>query len=77
MANLDPFALIRMQRGVEHLHGLGPRATCEFFVELGDRGGGLPATLDLLGQCERRLTPAMLHVTGGDRFPRHLREVPL
>jgi hypothetical protein len=58
---VDPFTSHRLQRGSEHLGQLG----------------GLPATLGLLAEYERRLTPAMLRLAGGDRFPtRQLRAVP-
>lgn len=76
-STIDPFAALRLQRGVEHLAQLGPRAIAEFLVELAGQIGGLPATLALLAEYERRLTPAMLRLTGGDRFPtRRLRAVP-
>jgi hypothetical protein len=57
---LDPLERLRFQRGVENLHGLGPRATAEFIVEIADRIGGLPAVLRVLAEYECRLTPAML-----------------
>jgi hypothetical protein len=76
-ARLDPFTSHRLQRGSEHIAQLGPRALAEFLVELASQIGGLPATLALLAEYERRLTPAMLRLTGGDRFPtRRLRAVP-
>jgi hypothetical protein len=74
---LDPFTTHRLQRGSEHLGQLGPRAIAEFLVELAGQIGGMPATLGLLAEYERRLTPAMLRATGGDRFPTlRLRVVP-
>ena len=73
----DPFTSLRLQRGAEHLHRLGPRATAELLAEVGARIGGLPCVLGLLANYELRLTPAMLRQVGGDRFPpRQLREVP-
>jgi hypothetical protein len=60
---------MRLQRGADHLHKLGPRATAEFLAELASRIGGGPAISALLYEFERRLTPEMLAVTGGDRFP--------
>lgn len=66
--NITPLDALRLQRGVEHLHQLGPRATAELMTELTARIGGLPAILGLLEEYQR-LTPAMLHASGGDRFP--------
>ena len=65
MKRLDPLVRLRLQRGVEHLHQLGPRAI-----------GCLPAALELLGEFEQRITPAMLHATGGDQSAPWLRVVP-
>jgi hypothetical protein len=74
---LDLFTSQRLQRGSEHIAQLGPRALSEFLLELAGQIGGLPATLALLAEYERRLTPSMLRLTGGDRFPsRRLRVVP-
>jgi hypothetical protein len=74
---LHPFTALRLQRGAEHLHRLGPRATAELLAEVAERIGGMPAVLELLVEYERRLTPGMLQLTGGDRFPtRKLRMVP-
>jgi hypothetical protein len=66
---IDPFTALRLQRGVEHLHRLGPRATSELLMEVANRIGGLPTMLPVLAEFERRLTPEMLRATGGDRFP--------
>jgi hypothetical protein len=77
MVHLDPLARLRLQRGVEHLHALGPRATAELLAEVGQRIGGMPCIIGLLAEFEQRLTPAMLQLTGGDRFQRRpLRVVP-
>jgi hypothetical protein len=77
MVHLHPLDQLRLQRGVEHLHALGARATAELLTEVGQRIGGLPCILRLLGEYEQRLTPAMLRLTDGDRFPRRpLRPVP-
>ena len=54
-STIDPFAALRLQRGVEHLAQLGPRAIAEFLVELAGQIGGLPATLALL--ADRRKAP--------------------
>jgi hypothetical protein len=69
MVHLDPFTGLRLQRGCEHLHRLGPRATAELLAEIDRRIGGMAAILGLLTEYERRLTPEMLHRVGGDRFP--------
>jgi hypothetical protein len=70
MVRLDPLDRLRLQRGAEYLHLLGPRATAELLAEVGHRIGGIPYILGLLGEYQERLTPQMLHATGGDRFPR-------
>ena len=67
---LPPLDQRHLQRGVEHLYTLGPRAGTEFLAEVGQRIGGMPCILGLLAEYEQRLTPAMLRLTGGDRFPR-------
>lgn len=69
MIALDAFTRLRLQRGAEHLHQLGPRATAELLAEVAHRIGGMPCVLDLLGEYERRLSPAILRQIGGDRFP--------
>jgi hypothetical protein len=75
--HLDTLDRLRLQRGVEHLHQLGPRATAELLSEVAHRIGGMPCIIKLLGEYELRLTPRMLRLTGGDRFPAHrLRAVP-
>ncbi len=72
--NLDQ---MRLQRGAEHLHTLGPRATAEFLAEVAAAIGGMPAILGRLNEYQRRLNPEMLRATGGDRFPpRSLHSVP-
>ena len=75
--SLDPWTSLRLQRGSVHLVRLGPRALAEYLSELADQIGGLPAALTLLAKYERRVSPEMLRVTGGHRFPhRPLRLVP-
>ncbi len=72
----DPLDVLRLQRGSEHLHALGPRATAEALAEIAERIGGMPAILGLLEEYRRRLTPAMVRAVQADRFPpRPLREV--
>jgi hypothetical protein len=73
----DPFTDPLLQRGSEHLHRLGPRAMAELLTEVDRRIGGMPCILGLLTEYEQRMTPQMLRLTGGDRFPtRRLRAVP-
>ena len=77
MIALDPFTALRLQRGAEHLHALGPRATAELLAEVAQRTGGMPCVLELLAAFEERLTPAMIRAAGADRFPaRRLHAVP-
>ena len=74
---LDPFTVLRIRRGVEYLHRLGPRATAELLAEVAARIGGLPCVLQVLDEYQARLTPEMLRAVGGDRFaPRRLHAVP-
>ena len=70
--NLDD---LHLKRGAEHLCRLGPRALVGFLDDLNRRIGGRPAAIHLLNEY-RRITPDMLRVTGGDRFPALLRVVP-
>jgi hypothetical protein len=77
MVFLNPLDRLRLQRGAEYLHQLGPRATAELLAEAGDHFAGIPWLLDLLAEYERRLTPRMIRLAGGDRFPRlPVRAVP-
>ncbi len=69
MIHLDSFVALRLQRGVEQLHRLGPRATAEFLAEIADEIGGISAIIELLTEYGRRITPEMLRAIGGDRFP--------
>ena len=76
MIRLSPLDRLRLQRGAEHLHSLGNRATGEFLAEIGERIGGMPAILGLLAEYQHRLTPAMVRAAGADRFlPHPLHEV--
>ncbi len=76
MHHRDSLDRLRLQRGVEHLHRLGARATAEALAEVADRIGGWPALLAVLAEYERHLTPAMIRAVQADRFPpRPLREV--
>ena len=48
--HLDSLTALRLQRDVEHLHHLGPRATTELILDLTDKIGGRPAALSLLAE---------------------------
>lgn len=77
MASLSPLDALRLQRGSEHLHRLGPRAVDGFLRDLAARIGGMPASLALLAEYQHRLSPEMLAATGGDSFPHsQVRSVP-
>jgi hypothetical protein len=77
MVHLDPLDHLRLERGAEHLHGLGARAVAELLAEVGDRIGGMPCILGILGEYQQRLSPQMLRAVGGHRFPtRPMRVVP-
>jgi hypothetical protein len=69
MIHLDPLSRLRLQRGVEHLHALGSRATAELLAEVADRIGGMPAIMGLLTEYQQRLSPQMLRAISGHRFP--------
>ncbi len=75
MQHRDSLEILRLQRGVDHLHRLGSRATAEALAEVADRIGGRPALLAVPTEYERRLTPTMIRAARADRFPpRPLRE---
>ena len=68
---------MRLERGAEHLHQLGSRATAEFLLELAATIGGQPAILRLLAEYQNRLSPTLLRAAGGHQLPpRHMRAVP-
>jgi hypothetical protein len=73
---IDPLTELRLQRGAEHLCGLGPRATAELLAEVTHRIGGMPCVLGLLEEYQLQITPGMLRAIGGDRFPRRLTVAP-
>ena len=60
---------LRLQRDIEHLHGLGARAVGEFVLELA-RTWDMPdaAIVDALA-AYRRLDAETVHAFGADRFP--------
>jgi hypothetical protein len=60
---------MRLQRGAEHLHDLGPRAFAEFLAEIAATIGGRSSIMGSLAEYERRLTSVTLNAAGGDRFP--------
>lgn len=72
MSHLDR---LRLDRGAEHLHQLGARATAELLAEVAARIGGGPAILAVLTEWER-LTPGQVRAAGADRFPCRLQAVP-
>jgi hypothetical protein len=72
----NPVDTLRLRRGAEHPHKLGPRAIAEFFCEISDDAREGDDVLDCLDRYRRHLTPALLRQVGGDRFPRGLHEVP-
>jgi hypothetical protein len=58
---------LQRQQLARQLYGHGARATVEFIGEMAERfGSGVD---DRLAEYVRRLSPEMLRVTGGDRFP--------
>jgi hypothetical protein len=76
MVYINPYDQLRLQRGVEHLHKLGPRPTAELLADVAAKIGGLPCILSTLEEY-KRLSPRQLRLAGGDRFPpRPLRAVP-
>ncbi len=67
---------LRLQRGAEHVHGLGARALAELLAQVAREGRDLPGMLDLLDAWRDGLSPAMVRAAGADCFPpRVLREV--
>jgi len=61
---------VRLRRGAEHVHSLGPRALAELLAELARDQCDLAATLDRLDAWHVGLSPELLHAVGGDSFPR-------
>ena len=67
--HLNPYTAIRLQRGAEHLHRLGPRAMAELLAELAGSIGGIPAIIGLLAEYESA-------AVSGTVAPRGRRSVP-
>ena len=59
---------LRFRRHVDHLHGLGARATAELLAELGAERG-IQTIIDRKLAGYAALTSEQLRATGGDRFP--------
>ena len=68
MKHRDSLDTLRLQRGAEHLHRLGSRATAELLAEVAEKIGGWPVILATLTEYER-LSPGQVRAAGGDRFP--------
>jgi hypothetical protein len=74
---IDPLVQYEFERRIARLHPRGPRAICEYVLELSNRIGGRPAALRLLREFDERLAPALLRASGGDRLtPWPPRKVP-
>ena len=71
MPPITPLDRVRLDRGVEHLHRLGARATAEFLLELATTIGGQPAIMRLLAEYQNRLSPELLRGAGGHRMLSH------
>ena len=68
---MTPLQRLQLEVGVQHLHGLGPRATAELLIELVEPVGETDLLLQKLEQY-RSLSAEVLHALGGDRFPRRI-----
>ena len=64
----DAVADLRFRRQVEHLHGLGARATAELLAELGAERS-IQTIIDRKLDRYIELTPEQLKATGGNHFP--------
>ena len=72
----SPTDSLRLQRGAQHVHDLGPRAVAEMVAHVAREGLDLPGALDLMDRWRAGLSVEMLAATHGNRFPpRPLREV--
>lgn len=70
-----PADALRLQRGAEHLHRLGARATAEFLCGCAVVHGCDADLLDRLDDWRERLSPVLVREVGADRFPPMLCEV--
>ena len=64
-----PAPALRFQRGAEHLHRLGPRATAEFLAEIVRAHGIERDVAARLDAWRDALTPELVRAAGADRFP--------
>jgi len=58
--------LSQLNKGIEHLHALGPKAVLEFYKEI-FLPEDLPYALDVIARF-KRLSPATVKAVGGDRI---------
>ncbi len=72
---MSPQHRMQIEAGARHLHSLGERAIAELLIALTEPVAELPLLIEML-QDYRRITPAMLGVVGGDRFPPRLSPLP-
>src|SRR3954452_20895294 len=72
----QPSSQLRLQHLAAHVQRLGPRATFEAFAEIARTSERAEARVASVLSRFQRLTPELLHATGGDRFPPRLCEVP-
>ncbi len=62
---------LQLECGVQHLHGLGPRATAELLLEIVTPVNEVDFLLGKLEQY-RGVSAEVLRALGGDRFPRRI-----
>lgn len=73
----SPTDSLRLQRGAQHVHDLGPRAVAELLVQVVHEGRDLVGTLALLDEWRAGLSVEMMVAVRGERFPpRILLQVP-
>jgi hypothetical protein len=70
-----PASCLRLWRGAEHLHRLGPRAIAEF-LNATTSSEEYARILDRLDEYRARLTPEMMELAGCTGFPCLLLPVP-